>query len=325
MIRLKKTVFIVVYLLATLGMIFMGCSTGGDDDGSPVVVPGQREIRTLSGVSVAFRFVPAGSFQRDSGAANVSVITRGYWMGETEVTQELFQAVMGINPSYFDGSSGGSPAKDTPAGETQNRRPVERVKWNAAIAFCNKLSLANGKDPVYSVSGVNWETLTYDDIPASDNAAWNDATMNITKNGYRLPTEMEWMWAAMGADRTSQLNTTGYSKAFAGSTGSNNVDAYAWYDDNSGSKTHETGKKAANELGLKDMSGNVEEWCWDLNDHYYPTGEQTDYTGTALDTYYRVERGGRWDLVASRCMVADRGSGDPYGWDFGVGFRVVCP
>jgi hypothetical protein len=69
--------------------------------------------RTLNGVNVPFRYVPAGSFQRDATAANVSIITRGYWMGETEVTQELFEAVMGINPSYFiSGADGGEVLAD---------------------------------------------------------------------------------------------------------------------------------------------------------------------------------------------------------------------
>jgi formylglycine-generating enzyme required for sulfatase activity len=224
-----------------------------------VVAPGQQVIHTLNGVSVPFRFVPAGSFQRDGTAANVSVITTGYWMGETEVTQELFQAVMGTNPS--SGSSGAA------GGETQNRRPVDYVNWYAAIAFCNKLSIANGKDPVYSVSGVsNWAGLAYSGIPTTSNTAWDAATMDTAKNGYRLPTEMEWMWAAMGADMENpgQRNTSGYSKAFAGSTGSNSLNDYVWHSINSGVQSHEVSKKAANELGLYDMSGNVMEWRWEL-------------------------------------------------------------
>jgi formylglycine-generating enzyme required for sulfatase activity len=270
--------------------------------------------------------VPAGSFQRDGTAANVSVITRGYWIGETEVTQELFLAVMGTNPSYFDGSPGGSPAKDTPVGESQERRPVENVSWYDAIAFCNKLSLLDGKDPVYSVtvSGleVPWATLAYSAIPTgTTDADWDAATMDMTKNGYRLPTEMEWMWAAMGADKTVQPNTAGYSKAFAGSSGSNSIDDYAWHYGNSGSKTHEVGKKAANELGLKDMGGNVWEWCWDWNGSY-PGGTQTDYTATSGS--YPVLRGAAWITNASSCAVAFRGSDPPAPRSRATGCRVVC-
>jgi formylglycine-generating enzyme required for sulfatase activity len=276
---------------------------------------GAQSTHTINGVSVPFRYVPAGSFQRDDTATNIAIITNGYWMGETEVTQELFQAVMGANPSNFTSGADG--------GETQNRRPVEQVSWYEALAFCNKLSLADGKEPVYAVSGVNWATLVYSDIPTSDDAAWNAAAVDTDKNGYRLPTEMEWMWAAMGADKTVQPNVTGYNKAFAGSTGSNSIDDYAWYDSNSGNKTHEVGKKEANELGLRDMSGNIDEWCWDWYDSY-PAGEHTDYTGAASGTN-RMIRGGSCDGGASRCAVSYRIKFSPDGRGSDLGFRVVCP
>jgi formylglycine-generating enzyme required for sulfatase activity len=288
-------------------------------------VPGAQSSHAINGVNVPFIYVPGGSFQRDGTSTNVSIITNGYWMGETEVTQELFQAVMGTNPSYFDGSSGGSPySKDTPAGETQNQRPVEAVNWYDAIAFCNKLSLLDGKDPVYSVSGItDWAGLAYTDIPTVSNTTWNAATMNMSADGYRLPTEMEWMWAAMGADTTNQPNTTGYVKAFAGYNGSNNVDDYAWYHSNSGSKTHQVGKKTENELGLKDMSGNVFEWCWDRYSSY-PAREETDYTGASSGSS-RVIRGGGWSDAAGNVRSANRSGYTPSGRSYALGFRLVRP
>jgi formylglycine-generating enzyme required for sulfatase activity len=275
------------------------------------------QIRTISDVSIIFRYVPAGSFQRDSTAANISVITTGYWMGETEVSQELFQVVMGTNPSSFTGSSAAS-------GEVQNRRPVETVNWYAAIAFCNKLSLLDGKEPVYSVDGISdWANLAYSAIPTSVDTTWDAAVMDTGKNGYRLPTEMEWMWAAMGADKTAQPNTTGYDKAFAGSTGSNSVDDYAWYNGNSNSKTHEVGKKQANELGLYDMSGNVWEWCWDWYGSY-SSGSQTNPTGAFLGTA-RVNRGGSWYHSAGTVRSAFRGGNTPSDRLYNLGFRLARP
>ena len=289
---------------------------------------GTQSVRTIKGVAIPLRYVPAGKFQRDGTVANVSVITKGYWMAETETTQELFEAVMGSNPSGF--------SSDPASGETQTKRPVEYLNWYAAIAFCNKLSLANGKQAVYSVQvggdEIDWTNLLYAQIPTDRNNDWDEVTMDTGKNGYRLPTEMEWMWAAMGADKTSQPNITGYAKAFAGSDGSNNIGDYAWYTSNSGGKTHEAGIKAANELGLNDMSGNVFEWCWDRYDGtsgsggtVADSGELTDYAGAASGLW-RVYRGGSLNFNDSNCAVGFRGNGSiPSTRGSNVGFRFVCP
>jgi formylglycine-generating enzyme required for sulfatase activity len=263
-------------------------------------------------------YVPAGSFQRDATATNISVITQAYRMSAHEITRAQFLAVMGTDPSDISYSSGTTD-------------PVQMVNWYHAIAFCNKLSIAEGLTPVYDVATVSdWAGLAYASIPTSDNTDWNAATANWEANGYRLPTEMEWMWAAMGAtaDRSNGytgtgINTTGYAKAFAGSTGSNAIGDYAWYSVNSGNKTHAAGTKIANELGLYDMSGNVWEWTWDWY-ATHPTGTQTDYRGAASGTR-RVVRGGSWGSSATGCTVAIRGSGSPYSRDFSVGFRVVRP
>jgi formylglycine-generating enzyme required for sulfatase activity len=297
---------------------------GGKTATCTVTVFSIQSIHIINGVSVPFRYVPAGSFQRDSTAANVSVITSGYWMSETEVTQGLFQAVMNIRSSYFT---------TNPEDESEDgwkKLPTDCVNWYRAIAFCNKLSLANGKEPVYSVSGVsNWATLTFGEIPTLNTPEWNSATWDKSKNGYRLPTEMEWMWAAMGADTSVQPNTTGYLKAFAGSTGSNSIGDYAWDNTNSDGKTHEVGKKLPNELGLKDMSGNVDEWCWDWYRNSYPAGEMTDYDGGGSSgggsSAFRPFRGGCWDHGASLCAVSCRNPGITDVLDNGFGFRVVCP
>jgi sulfatase modifying factor 1 len=272
------------------------------------------------------KYVPAGTFQRDATATNTSTVS-AFRMSQHEITRAQFLAIMGTDPSNAIYSSGTTD-------------PVQSTNWYHAIAFCNKLSIAEGLTPVYSVSGVtDWTNLPYVSIPTTTNADWNATTANWAANGYRLPTEMEWMWAAMGAtsDRTNGYtgtgtNTTGYQKAFAGSTGSNAIGDYAvfgYYGSETGRTTTESsnsvGSKTtgANELGLYDMSGNVWEWNWDWSGTY-PTGSQTDYRGAASGTY-RVLRGGSWTYDASYCTVAIRYICNPNGQGSNIGFRVVRP
>lgn len=255
--------------------------------------------------------VPAGKFQRDSTSTNISEITQPYWMSKNEITRTQFEAVMGTDPSIPSYSSGMND-------------PVQSVSWYQAIAFCNKLSLAEGLTPVYTVTGVNFSTLTFAEIPTTSNDNWNNATAEWNANGYRLPTEMEWMWAAMGAPTDGQnggTNTSGYAKEFSGSTGSNTIDDYAWYAVNSANKTHSVQTKQPNELALHDMSGNVFEWCWDRYASY-PPGTLIDYKGHA-SMIYRVKRGGSWSQNASNCSVASRDLGNAYDQHQNLGFRVV--
>ncbi|MBU1106261.1 MAG: SUMF1/EgtB/PvdO family nonheme iron enzyme [Candidatus Riflebacteria bacterium] len=272
-----------------------------------------------SGNIGTLRAVPAGTFQRDETPANTSTVST-FRMSQYEITRAQFLAIMGTDPSYVTCSSGVSD-------------PVQGTNWYHAIAYCNKLSKTEGLTPVYSVSGVDFSTLTFAAIPTDTNATWDAATCNWNANGYRLPTEMEWMWAAMGADtgNPGATNTTGYAKAFAGSTGANLIGEYAWYSVNSSNKTHPAGVgKTANELGLFDMSGNVWEWCWDWYSdngtypNYLIAGGVNNYRGEVSGSL-RVVRGGSFDRSADRVTVASRGGAGPSGQFYGIGFRVVRP
>lgn len=207
---------------------------------------------------------------------------------------------------------------------TSDSDPVQWTNWYHAIAFCNKLSIAEGLTPVYTVTGVDFDDLVFDDIPIKDNSAWNEAACDWTATGYRLPTEMEWMWAAMGAPEDGQgvgVNTTGYAKTFTGSTGSNNISDYVWYRVNSSTKTHPVGTKLPNELVLHDMSGNVGEWCWDRYADY-PDENQIDYRGDSSGTN-RIIRGGAYASLANTVGIADRLDVEPEYQGADIGFRVV--
>jgi formylglycine-generating enzyme required for sulfatase activity len=203
-------------------------------------------------------------------------------MSVTEVTQELFEEVMGINPSQFYA---------VPVyGEVQKKRPVENVNYYAVIAFCNKLSIRCGLEPVYSVSGVNWNTLTFADIPIvlSYNAVWDAAACDFTKTGFRMPTTMEWMWAAMGAaNGGAGVRTQGYKKAFAGQGLGGAARDYAWFPREANERSHQVGLKKPNEMGLYDMAGNISEYAWNWWADI-PHTDLLDYPGAPAGTRHPI-------------------------------------
>jgi formylglycine-generating enzyme required for sulfatase activity len=151
-----------------------------------------------------------------------------------------------------------------------------------------------------------------------EQVSWNDVQefivrLNNLSGGarYRLPTEAEWEYAARGG---SQSRSYQYA-------GSNYLDEVAWYDDNSGGKTHAVKGKKSNELGLYDMSGNVWEWCSDWYGSY-SSGSQTNPVGASSGSS-RVYRGGSWYDVPADCRVAFRINLAPGGRNFTLGFRLA--
>lgn len=312
--------------------------TVGAEKGRPAAA-GEAKSVTADGLpSFVMRYVPptpACGFRRDETAGNVSVITGGYWMGETPVTTELFEAVFAEHENKFTDAVPGEA-------ETPSRLPVERVTWYEAVAFCNKLSIKNGRTPAFCVrwkgaemSTDDWTNLRYTDINEIVPSDWS-VSLVPGADGFRLPTEMEWMWAAMGATNGgADVASVGYRKGYAGSVeGSDtaNVGDYVWYEDNADGKTHQVGLKKPNELGLFDMSGNVWEWCRDFFVDY-PSGVLSDYAGEATDGP-RAMRGGScfcelsfvdWQEIEHHYVsVSNRGSGGPMVYIPDAGLRVVC-
>lgn len=208
------------------------------------------------------------------GAIMVQIPNRNYSVMETEVTQKIYLLVMGENPSYFKGEN----------------NPVEEVSWYDCIYFCNKFSEMCGYTPVYSVDG-NTDVSKWNYRPHNGDSIRGDVSQNTNADGFRLPTEEEWEYAAKGGQNYE------YS-------GSNNLDEVGWYYRNSGAKTQPVGQKKANGYGLFDMSGNVWEWCWDS------IGSN------------RYERGGSYYVLADYCTVSRSIYYDAYCSYKNLGFRL---
>jgi len=222
-----------------------------------------REITTASGVRMVL--IPGGSFMMgcDNGHEDEAPVhevnVRPFAMDKFEVTQDQYAALELPNPSHF---------KDP-------KRPLEQVRWSDAALFCNERSRQEGLDPCY-------DEVTF--------------ACNFGANGYRLPTEAEWEYAARAGTETDYDFGNGAAK----------LKAYANFADNSNERTDLVGKKRPNRWGLHDMYGNVLEWCNDVySPTYYAESSAGDPRGPS-DGEKRVMRGGAWNSGAAACRATVR-------------------
>jgi len=252
---------------------------------STIPIPKQFENLHTNLVLIEGGTFMMGSEQGNTDEKPVHAVTLSpYYICMYQVTQAEWIKIMGVSPSRFRGHD----------------LPVDSVSWNDAVEFCNRLSVQSGLRPCY-------RTLREGGSLRSQiiEADWS-------ANGFRLPTEAELEYAARGGK---------YGRGFQFS-GSDQVDAVAWYSGNSGGQPHPVGSKQANELGLFDMSGNVWEWCWDWYDSaYYAISPGRDPRGTGQGSY-RVLRGGCWYDYATVCRVANRNGYNPFSSYYGLGFRL---
>ncbi|MEL7146260.1 MAG: formylglycine-generating enzyme family protein [Bacteroidota bacterium] len=271
-----------IFCLIVLSGLFVACDDRIDEKTPPgfVLIKGGRFLNQQSNL-----------YALDAQVSD-------FYIGEREVTQKEWQEIMGNNPSFFKGEN----------------LPVESVSWYDCILYCNKRSILEGLKPYYQVDSILQDPLNqsiYDSLKLL-------VVINETSNGYRLPTEAEWEYAASGGSQTQHFLFSGGDL----------IEEVAWYWRNCGDEllegnwnwpllennhcqTHPVGQKRPNELGLYDMTGNVREWCEDwYQDHDTPAG------------LYRSQRGGGWIGLEKFNVFYERGSFEPNGVGPDQGFRL---
>src|SRR5215475_2289450 len=242
--------------------------------------------------------VKGGTFKNTtSNYFGKDVIISDFYIDKYEVTQKEWDQVMRTNPSHF---------KD-------DGLPVEMVSWYDAIEYCNKRSIQEGLQPYYNIDKIKKDPNNEPDPKFGDldDVKWT-VTTNPGANGYRLPTEAEWEYAAGGGEMSRSYTYCG----------SDNVDEVSWYWRDSGgeyltgvwswhdieqnhNQTKPVGSKKPNELGLFDMSGNVREWCWDW---YGNLKSKVTNPQGSREGFRRVWKGGGWMGAEFATATAFRGS-----------------
>lgn len=267
-----RLLFILV-LIAVGGCLWRYTYLNNWREVSPIVLhervaePVEKETVTVNGFDFKMVKVKGSTFQmgattEQSGNGSEKLVHRvtlsNYAISETEVTQGLWKAVMGSNPSKFKG----------------NNKPVESVSWNECQEFIRQLN-------------------------------------SLTGRRFRLPTEAEWEFAARGG-----RNSVGFRYA-----GGDDLRKVGIYSESVGDETYPVKSKMPNELGLYDMSGNVQEWCADYYGEY-PPYRQTNPTGPSFGSS-RVVRGGHWKYYGGSCQISERYSLDASYSDSHTGFRLA--
>lgn len=279
--------------------------------GNTITVTGNVSLYAQWGKDYAAMIKVEGGTFSQGGTHNVTL--SGFYIGQYEVTYELWEEVKTwASAQETDWNVGWANKGVTENDKYTDWEPATNVSWYQAITWCNAYSEMKGLTPCY-YSDSSYKNV-YRDYSASGYVNWNK-----NADGYRLPTESEWEYAAKGGPN---------QKAYTYS-GSNTIDEVAWYYENSGNETHTVGTKKANSLGIYDMSGNVAEWCG-TSYYSYSSDAQTNpnywnYSGSSPVKFHDpIYRGGSYSVPSNYAAVEDRRY-ESYGTYYrsGIGFRVA--
>ncbi|MCK5688980.1 formylglycine-generating enzyme family protein [Myxococcota bacterium] len=323
------------FLTSTVMFILFVPACGGEDssDDMPICDAGYHPVGNSCVEDVApagFVEITAGTFTMGSPMAepgrepdeieHLVTLTNNFYLADHEVTQGEFESLMTWNPSHFGPNGDGA--------ECGAECPVEMVSWFDTLAYINQLSINEGLTPCYIFSAVvcvdsTSVDSTYMSCMSTMQGGIESATVGLNGvssvyacEGYRLPTEAEWEYAARAGSTTAFSNG---DITYTDCTLDANLNEIGWYCGNSDATTHPVASKAANAWGLYDMSGNVSERVWDWFEEY--DGDVSDPEGP-LSGSDRGLRGGVWGYGSLYCRSAARHASEPSSRRFGGGFRV---